>query len=77
MKLNNRVRFVLIGIVTFVWCFNFFAAAFDPHYHSSAEVDAPFMAVVGYLLAGIKNEKDDDEPKTKDKEEKKKRVGGG
>lgn len=49
--MNNKLRTALITVITLVWAANFTVALFKPAYKPPAEVNLPFMAVVGVLTA--------------------------
>jgi hypothetical protein len=48
---SERVRTVLIGVVTTVWAANFVAGMAVPDYEPDQAINAIFMAVVGGLFA--------------------------
>jgi hypothetical protein len=48
---SERVRTVLIGVVTTVWAANFVAGLAVPSYEPDQAINAIFMAVVGGLFA--------------------------
>lgn len=49
--MNNKLRTALITLITLVWAANFTVTLFRPAYKPPAEVNLPFMAVVGFLTA--------------------------
>jgi hypothetical protein len=48
---SERVRTVLIGVVTTVWAANFAAGLAVPSYEPDQAINAIFMAIVGGLFA--------------------------
>lgn len=55
--MTNRLRSVVIGIVTAVWAANFTAPIFVKDYTPSPELNVAFMAIIGILTASYKMDK--------------------
>lgn len=55
---SERVRNIIIGVVTTVWALNFVAGLALPDYEPDPTIHAVFMSLVGGLFAlGAKGEK--------------------
>jgi hypothetical protein len=50
-ELSNRLRTILIVVVTLVWALNFTAPIFVKDYKPAAELNVAFMAILGVLTA--------------------------
>lgn len=48
---SDRVRNIIIGVVTTVWASNFAAGLVVPGYEPDQAINAIFMAIVGGLFA--------------------------
>jgi hypothetical protein len=54
---SERVRNIIIAVVTTVWAVNFAAGLFMPDYDPDPTIHAVFMSIVGGLLAiGARND---------------------
>lgn len=65
--MTNKLRSVVIGIVTAVWAINFTAPIFVQDYEPSPELNVAFMAIIGVLTASYRMDKqqhDNEEKKT-------------
>lgn len=60
--MSNRVRTILIAVVTIVWGINMLAPIAVTDYKPAPELNVAFMAIVGALTASYKK---DDENSTK------------
>ena len=66
--MTNKLRSVVIGIVTAVWAMNFTAPIFVSDYEPSPELNVAFMAIIGILTASYRMDKqqhEDDNKTTK------------
>jgi len=59
--LSNKVRTLLIVVVTLVWAANFTAPIVVKDYKPAPELNVAFMAIIGVLTASYRKENDDDE----------------
>jgi hypothetical protein len=57
--MSNRLRGVVIAVVTGVWAVNMIAPIFIKEYVPSPELNVAFMAIIGILTASYKKEKDE------------------
>ena len=57
---GERVRVILIVLVSVVWAVNYTASVINPAYKPDPAINAPFLAVIGALVAGSGNRKDKD-----------------
>jgi hypothetical protein len=55
--MNNKLRSVIIGVVTAVWAMNFTAPIFVHDYKPSPELNVAFMAIIGVLTASYRMDK--------------------
>lgn len=55
--MGNKIRTVVIAVVTAVWAMNFTAPIFVKDYEPSPELNVAFMAIIGILTASYKLEK--------------------
>ncbi len=60
--MGNKLRSVVIGIVTAVWAANFTAPIFVKDYTPSPELNVAFMAIIGVLTASYKMDKQQNQP---------------
>lgn len=60
--MSNKLRSVVIGIVTAVWAMNFTAPIFVKDYTPSPELNVAFMAIIGVLTASYKMDKQHSQP---------------
>ena len=65
--MSNRLRSVVIGIVTAVWAANFTAPIFVKNYEPSPELNVAFMAIIGILTASYKMDKQSEDGTPQDK----------
>jgi hypothetical protein len=63
--MSNKLRSVVIGIVTAVWAMNFTAPIFVKDYEPSPELNVAFMAIIGVLTASYRMDKQQHEPPPK------------
>jgi len=59
--LSNKVRTLLIVVVTLVWAANFVAPIFVKDYTPAPELNVAFMAIIGVLTASYRKGKNDDD----------------
>lgn len=64
--MGNKIRSVVISVVTAVWAANFTAPIFVTDYKPSPELNVAFMAIIGVLTASYKLEKDNQKPQSQD-----------
>lgn len=65
--MSNRVRTILIVVVTVVWGINMLAPIVVKDYTPASELNVAFMAVLGVLTASYRkkdDDNDDDESQT-------------
>ena len=55
--MGNRIRTVVISVVTVVWAINFIAPVFVKNFSPSPELNVAFMAIIGVLTASYKMDK--------------------
>ncbi|MEV8373023.1 hypothetical protein AB0P21_09815 [Kribbella sp. NPDC056861] len=68
--LNDRVRTILIVAVSLVWVANYTASIINPNYKPDPAINAPFLAVIGALVAsGRGGGKSDPKPPKEDESE--------
>lgn len=60
--MSNKLRSVVIGVVTAVWALNFTAPIVVKDYAPSPELNVAFMAIIGVLTASYKMDKQNQEP---------------
>ena len=60
--MTNKLRSVIIVIVTAVWAMNFTAPIFVKDYAPSPELNVAFMAIIGILTASYRMDKHNQEP---------------
>lgn len=66
IRVNERTRTVIIGVVTTVWAANFAAGMFVETYEPSESINGIFMAIVGGLFAlGARSNGNGDKPPEK------------
>jgi hypothetical protein len=59
---SERVRNIVVGVVTVVWAVNFAAGLLVHGYKPDQAINAIFMGIVGGVLAlGVRGRKGDDE----------------
>lgn len=62
MVISQRVRSILIYVVTSIWALNFIAGLVSHTYHPSESINGIFMAVVGgVFVVGARRSSDDDD----------------
>ncbi len=66
LMVGERVRVTLIVLVSVVWAVNYTASVINPAYKPDPAINAPFLAVIGALVAGTGKSRDKD---TKDGED--------
>lgn len=59
--MTNRVRTLLILIVSAVWALNFTAPIFIKDFQPAPELNVAFMAILGVLTSTYKRDDDNDE----------------
>jgi hypothetical protein len=57
--MSNRLRTVVIILVTAVWAINFVAPVFEHNYKPAPELNVAFMAIIGILTASYKQDDHD------------------
>ena len=61
--MNNRLRTIIIVMVSSVWAANFIAPIFQQGYKPPTELNVAFMAVVGIITASYKRDGGGDKEK--------------
>ncbi len=59
MRIGERMRYALIALIALVWAVNYLATLVKPDYKPDPAINAPFLAVIGALVAGAKSKDED------------------